>query len=104
MSPAAQHPSATVPTASSTTRTTSRRPGRPGAWGGRRRKREGTLQVAYDFDGLTTVPAIRRLLEVAVALAATRLLEVGELEQRVEGLEQAVSGWRPSAWSTSYSG
>jgi len=77
--------------------------------GGLRRRREGTLAGAYELEGLTSVPQIRRLLEVAgydllgldstvararalvsVALAAAKLLEVGELEQRVVLLEAAV--------------
>ena len=33
--------------------------------GGLRRRREGTLAAAYDFDGLTTVQALRRVLEIA---------------------------------------
>src|SRR3990170_2289721 len=33
--------------------------------GGQRRKREVTLATAYDFEGLTSVPDIRRLVEVA---------------------------------------
>src|SRR5205823_3166282 len=63
--------------------------------GGQRRKREGTLQGAYDFNGLEAVGDIRRLLEIAVmdalgldnsvarvrtiiaaAMAAAKLLEV----------------------------
>jgi hypothetical protein len=78
--------------------------------GGLRRKREVTVSGAYDFDGLETVASIRRLLEVAVldilgmenSLArsrtlaylsqiALRSLEVGELEQRIEVLEQSFS-------------
>ena len=74
--------------------------------GGLRRKREGTLQGAYEISGLATVDDIRRVLEVAVldalaldnsvarvralvaaSQAAARLLEVGELEGRVEALE-----------------
>jgi hypothetical protein len=78
--------------------------------GGLRRRREGTLQGAYEFDGLGSVLDIRRLLEIAVmdalgldnsiararvliaaALAGARLLEVGELEERVRSLEAALS-------------
>src|SRR5688572_8732881 len=33
--------------------------------GGLRRRRETTVAVAYDFDGLATIPQIRRLVEVA---------------------------------------
>ncbi len=77
--------------------------------GGLRRQREATLAGAYDFQGLRTVEEIRRLLEIAVtdtlelqnsvarsrtlaylAQTALRLLEVGELEERVAALEAAV--------------
>lgn len=78
--------------------------------GGLRRKREITVAGAYDFEGLETVSGIRRLIEVAVldtlgmenslarsrtlaylAQVALRTLEVGELEERIAVLEQAVS-------------
>jgi len=74
--------------------------------GGQRRRREAIVSNAYDFDGLGSVEAIRRIVEVAVldalgldnsvargrllvacALAGTKLLEVGELEQRLEAVE-----------------
>ncbi len=77
--------------------------------GGLRRRREHTLQGAYDFEGLESVSQIRRLLEVAVvdvlgldntiprartlgslAQTAARLLEVGELEDRVDTIERAL--------------
>ena len=79
--------------------------------GGHRRRREGTLSGAYDFEGLTSVDASRRLLEIAVldslgldnsigrartliaaAQAAAKLLETGELEERLRTLEGAVLG------------
>lgn len=79
--------------------------------GGLRRRREGTLAGAYDLEGLASIPHIRRLLEVAgydllglensvgraralvsVALAAAKLLETGELEERLAALEGAVHG------------
>jgi hypothetical protein len=79
--------------------------------GGLRRKKEGTIAVAYDLLGLDTVPGIRRVLEIVVADsvgqehgiarlrvlisaagAATNLLKVGELEDRVAHLEAAVAG------------
>lgn len=82
--------------------------------GGARRKREVALQGVYAFEGLTSVPQIRRLLEVAavdalaletsvakvrtlvaVSMAAAKLLEVGELEGRVEALELAVRRHEP---------
>ena len=74
--------------------------------GGIRRRREGTLEIAYDLAGLDSVDGIRRLLEIVVADAlsldngigrlrviiatigaATKLLEAGELEQRLAALE-----------------
>jgi hypothetical protein len=77
--------------------------------GGLRRRREGTLQGAYDLEGLDSVPALRRLLEVAVmdtlglensvvrnrtiisgVLAAAKLLEVGEQEERLAAIEAAL--------------
>ena len=77
--------------------------------GGLRRKREGTLQGAYEFDGLGSIPDITRLLEIAVldalgldssiarvraliaaALAGTKLLEVGEQEERLAAIESAL--------------
>jgi len=79
--------------------------------GGLRRRREVAVSGAYDFVGLQTVGDIRRLLEVAVldtlglensisrartlaylATTAIKLLEVGELEQRLASLEAAVQG------------
>lgn len=74
-----------------------------------RRRREVAMAGAFDFVGLLTVADIRRLLEmaafdtlgldnsvprsrtlVAVAVAAAKLLETGELEERVKTLEAAV--------------
>jgi hypothetical protein len=76
--------------------------------GGLRRRKEGTITVAYELPGLDTVAGIRRLLEIVVtdglglensiarlralistAVAATNLLKVGELEDRVAALEAA---------------
>ena len=76
--------------------------------GGLRRRKEGTVAVAYDLPGLDSVEGIRRLLEIVVtdglgldnsiarlralistAVAATNLLKVGELEDRVAALEAA---------------
>lgn len=78
--------------------------------GGLRRKRERTVAGAYEFDGLESLPAIRRLLEIAtldalsldnsparprtliaVALAGTKLLEVGDLVERVQAVEAAIT-------------
>jgi hypothetical protein len=77
--------------------------------GGLRRRKEGTVAVAYDLPGLDTVVGIRRVLDIVVtdglgldngvqrlrvliaaAGAATNLLKVGELEERVAALEAAV--------------
>jgi len=77
--------------------------------GGLHRKREATVAVAYDFEGLDTVDGIRRLLQIAatdtlgmenspartrmlvyVAMAALRALETGVYEERLSVLEQAV--------------
>ena len=87
--------------------------------GGLRRKREGTLQTAYDLIGLTNVPDIRRLIEIAAldslsldngvarnrtllaaALAALKALETGELAERVDALEGIIKrqGSKPSAF------
>ena len=77
--------------------------------GGLRRRRETTLAVAYDFEGLRSTESIGRVIEIATldalglensiarcrvliaaALAASRLLEVGELEARLAALEAAL--------------
>jgi hypothetical protein len=70
--------------------------------GGLRRKRERTVAGAYELEGLASIPALRRILEVVavdtlsldngiarsrtlIALVATaaKLIEVGELEERI---------------------
>ena len=77
--------------------------------GGLRRKKEATIATAYDFEGLTSVPEIRRLVEVAafdalsldnnlgrvralgyLAQVATTLLEKGEMEERMAAVEAAL--------------
>jgi hypothetical protein len=77
--------------------------------GGLRRRKEGTIAVAYDLPGLDSVTGIRRLLDIVVtdgiglengiprlraliatAVAATNLLKVGEFEDRLANLEAAV--------------
>lgn len=81
--------------------------------GGLRRRKEGTIAVAYDLPGLDTVAGIRRLLDIVVtdgvgmdngiprlralistAVAATNLLKVGELEERLAAVEAAVGHGR----------
>src|SRR5664280_1011507 len=82
--------------------------------GGLRRRKEGTIAVAYDLPGLDTVVGIRRLLDIVVtdgigldngiprlrvlistAVAAMNLLKVGELEERLAALEAAVGSQQP---------
>ena len=77
--------------------------------GGLRRRKEKVVSGSYDIEGLETVPQIRRLVEIAVldtlalensiarsraliaaAGAAAKLLEVGELEDRIQAIERAV--------------
>ncbi len=77
--------------------------------GGLRRRREKTVSGAYDIEGLETVGQVRRLVEVAVmdtlqlensiarsralaylAQVALKMLEVGELEERLKALEMTV--------------
>ena len=77
--------------------------------GGLRRRREKAVSGAYDFVGLGSVEAIRRILEIATidvlglensivrsrtlisaALAAAKLLETGELEERIATFEAAI--------------
>ncbi len=76
--------------------------------GGLRRRREVAVSGAYEFAGLGNVTDIRRILEVAVldtlglensiarartlaylAMTAIKLLETGELEERLAFLEKA---------------
>ena len=77
--------------------------------GGLRRRKEGTIAVAYDLPGLDTVIGSRRLLDIVVtdgvgldngiprlrvlistAVAAMNLLKVGELEERLAALEGVI--------------
>jgi len=77
--------------------------------GGLRRKREKTVAIAYDFQGLESVEQLRRVLEVAIldtlsldngvprnrtlgslTMAALKALGTGELEERLAALEAAV--------------
>ena len=78
--------------------------------GGLRRRREGTIGVAYDLEQLDHAGGIRRLLDIvvadtlgldngiarsrtliAIAATATRLLSVADVEARIEALESALS-------------
>ena len=79
--------------------------------GGLRRRKEKAVLGAYDFQGLHNVPDIQRVLEIAttdtlalensvsrnrtlayLCQTALKALEVGELEERLEGLESAFRG------------
>ena len=83
--------------------------------GGLRRRKEGTIAVAYDLPGLGTVEGIRRLLDIVVtdglgldngvnrlrvlisaATAATKLLETAEFEERLDAIETVVRN-RPAS-------
>ena len=74
--------------------------------GGLRRRREGALAGAYELDSLASTPDLRRLLEIAaydalglensvarvraitaIVQVGARLLETGEIEDRVSALE-----------------
>ena len=77
--------------------------------GGQNRKRETLLTVVHDFEGLGNVANIMRLLEIAVtdclgverglnrartlgylAQQATKLLQVGEFEERLAAIESVL--------------
>jgi hypothetical protein len=77
--------------------------------GGQRRRREATLATAYDFQGLTSIEEIRRLVEVAafdalgldsgvakvralgyLAQVSITLLEKGEMDERLQAIEAAL--------------
>jgi len=77
--------------------------------GGLRRRKEKVTSGAYDFEGLNDVRQVRRLLEIAaldalglensiarsrtlayLAQVSVKLLEVGELEERVRALESVL--------------
>ena len=77
--------------------------------GGLRRKRESTLQGAYQVEGTDSIQGIRRFLDVAMfdllslensvqrnraiisgVLVAAKLHEVGEMEERMAAVEAAL--------------
>ncbi len=77
--------------------------------GGLRRRKESTIAGAYEFDGLESVSQVRRIVEIVVtdalsmensvargrlliaaAQVAAKLLEVGELEERLRTVETAL--------------
>ena len=78
--------------------------------GGTRRRREGTVAGAYELDGLDDVAGLRRVLDIVVVDALSlensvarlrvlttvvqvgaRLLEVGELEDRLAAVEDVLA-------------
>ena len=80
-----------------------------GRLGGLRRRREKTVAVAYDIEGLESVGAIRRIIEIAaldtlglensiarsrtlayLAQVALKVLEVGDFQERLQALEAAL--------------
>jgi hypothetical protein len=80
-----------------------------GRIGGLRRRRDKTVAVAYDFEGLDNVHQIRRLIEIAaldtlglensvarsrtlayLAQVALKALEVSDFADRVAALEAAI--------------
>jgi hypothetical protein len=77
--------------------------------GGQRRKKEAAIATAYEFEGLTSIEEIRRLVEVAaydalslnndlgrvralgyLAQVACTLLEKGETAERLTAIEAAL--------------
>ncbi len=77
--------------------------------GGLRRRKEGVLAAALNFEGLSTIEELQRLLEITtmdtlslensiarnralvmIVLARARLLETGEQEERLAALEAAL--------------
>ena len=105
----ALHPSGVPSSASSMIRNMRTSFRRRGGWGGLRRKKETTVSLAYDFEGLGSIPQVRRLVEVAaidalrlenslgrvralgyLAQVAVMLLEKGEHEERLEAIEAAL--------------
>jgi hypothetical protein len=77
--------------------------------GGQRRRREGTLAAGYDVQGLDSMTALYRLLEIitfdalalensvargrlmlGVVTAGAKLLEVGDQEERLASVEAAL--------------
>ena len=82
--------------------------------GGLRRRKEGTIALAFDLPGLDSVEGIRRLLDIVVtdglglengiarlriliaaATSATRLLEAAEFEDRLAAVEAALAAVPP---------
>ena len=83
--------------------------------GGQRGRRESSLSGAYQFEGLDSIPHLRRLLDIAafdalaldgsvpkvraiisLVLAGAKLLESGEFEERLEAIEAVLGPRLPS--------
>jgi len=81
--------------------------------GGLRRRRERTVSLACDFDGIGTIEQLRRVVEIAIldtlgmensvarsrtlaylAQVGMKALEVAEFDERVRKLEDAVAARR----------
>jgi hypothetical protein len=84
--------------------------------GGMRRRKEVTVRVAYDVEGIEAVPSLQRIATIAIldtlalengvarnrtllagVQVGAKLLETGVLEERVRVLEQAVLHQQPDA-------
>jgi hypothetical protein len=106
---ATHHQASSRTIASGTTRRRAKKLQKRAALGGQRRRRERVVAGAYEFNGLESIKDLRRILEVAVidvlglensiargralvnlVQVGARLLEVGELEDRLATLEHAM--------------
>jgi hypothetical protein len=77
--------------------------------GGLRRRREKAIAIAYDLDGTTTIAQLQRVMEIVImdglglensvargrlltsaVLAAAKLIEVGDHEERLADIEAAL--------------
>jgi hypothetical protein len=83
--------------------------------GGLRKRREGTLEVIYEVDGMETVPQLRRVLKIAVMEAlglennaarirlllnavavGAKLLETGELADQLAAIKGVLEARLPT--------
>ena len=83
--------------------------------GGQRRRRERAVSGAYDFEGLDSIPKVRRLLEITIAdtlvlensiarsrtlaylaMVALKLCELRNFDDRLQSLEAAALPRLPS--------
>ena len=82
--------------------------------GGLRKRREGTLEVIYEVDGMETVPQLRRVLKIAVmetlglensparlrlrlnaVAVGAKLLETGELADQLAAIKGVLDARLP---------